>query len=246
MTNKDKDQDWLDALAGNTLLYRADSRGRSAVRRPNADADPDVTQHASVLRQAIQRHDAALGLSEVGAEAGLQQLKSRLRREGLIETNTADGPMDLLIKRNESDQNAASLAVKTSSNPFAKSWVTIIASLISAFAFGVAVTRFAMLPTMDGLRSNGEVVEIKNQTGFAQKVLVHVIDPAATIQFVISEAIRLRLSVTANATSEGFSLLIEGLVSNSPEQDEMKKALGITKSASGNLLFQIQAKKPKN
>ncbi len=67
--NNDKDQDWLDALAG----------------KPNVDADPDVTRHASALRQAIQQHDAALDLSEVDTEENLQKLKFRLRREGLIE-----------------------------------------------------------------------------------------------------------------------------------------------------------------
>lgn len=68
MTNKDDDQDWLDALAG----------------KPNPNADPEVTRRATLLRQAIQRHDAALGVNGFDVEAGLQKLKARLRREGLI------------------------------------------------------------------------------------------------------------------------------------------------------------------
>lgn len=68
MTNKDEDQDWLDALAG----------------KPNPNADPDVTRRATLLRLAIQRHDAALGVNDFDVEAGLQKLKARLRREGLI------------------------------------------------------------------------------------------------------------------------------------------------------------------
>lgn len=67
MMNKDKDQDWLDALAG----------------KPNADADPEVTRHANALRQVIQRHDVALGVNDFDVEAGLQKLKFRLRSEGL-------------------------------------------------------------------------------------------------------------------------------------------------------------------
>lgn len=67
MTNKDEDQDWLDALAG----------------KPNPNADPEVTRRATLLRQAIQRHDAALGVNDFNVEAGLQKLKFRLRRERL-------------------------------------------------------------------------------------------------------------------------------------------------------------------
>jgi hypothetical protein len=67
MTNKDKDQDWLDALAG----------------KPSADADPEVTRRATLMRQAIQRHDSALNVNEFDTEAGLQKLKFRMRREGL-------------------------------------------------------------------------------------------------------------------------------------------------------------------
>lgn len=67
MTNKDNDQDWLDALAG----------------KPNPDADPEATRRATALRQAMQRHDISLNPSEFDAEAGLQKLKFKLRSEGL-------------------------------------------------------------------------------------------------------------------------------------------------------------------
>lgn len=201
MTNKDEDQDWLDALSG----------------KPNADADPEVTRRATLLRQAIQRHDAALGANDFDAEAGLQKLRRRIGKEGLLET-------------------------ESNFNKFCKRWAAIIASLISAFAFGIAVTRFAMLPAMEGVRSGGDIVEIKNLNSFAQKVPVYVSDPTATAQLAISEALRLRLNITINATPDGYNLLVEGLVSNSPEQNQMKNILGISVSASGNLLFQIQVK----
>lgn len=67
MTNEDEDQDWLDALAG----------------KPGAAADPDVVRRATMLRQALQRHNAVLGANKFNTEAGLQKLKFRLRREGL-------------------------------------------------------------------------------------------------------------------------------------------------------------------
>jgi hypothetical protein len=67
MTNPNEDQDWLDALAGN----------------PNPNADPEMTRRGTLLRQAIQRHDAALGVNDFDVEAGLQKLKFRMRREGL-------------------------------------------------------------------------------------------------------------------------------------------------------------------
>lgn len=69
--NKDEDQDWLDALAG----------------KPNPNADPDVTRRATLLRQAIQRHDAAIGVNDFDVEAGLQKLKFRMRKEGLSGEN---------------------------------------------------------------------------------------------------------------------------------------------------------------
>jgi hypothetical protein len=68
MTNRDEDQDWLDALAG----------------KPDPDANPAVTKRATLLRQAIQQHDAALGVNDFDTEAGLQKLKFRMRREGLV------------------------------------------------------------------------------------------------------------------------------------------------------------------
>lgn len=71
MTNPNEDQDWLDALAG----------------KPNPNADPEVTRRATLLRQAIQRHDAALGVNDFDVEAGLQKLKFRMRREGLSAEN---------------------------------------------------------------------------------------------------------------------------------------------------------------
>lgn len=69
MTNKDEDQDWLNALAG----------------KPNPDADPDVTRRATLLRQAIQRHNTTFEPSEFDTEASLQKLKFRVRREGLLD-----------------------------------------------------------------------------------------------------------------------------------------------------------------
>lgn len=69
MTNPNEDQDWLDALAG----------------KPNPNADPEVTRRATLLRQAIQRHEAALGINEFDSEAEWQKLKIRMRREGLLE-----------------------------------------------------------------------------------------------------------------------------------------------------------------
>ena len=71
MTNQDEDQDWLDALAG----------------KPNAGADPEVTRRATLLRQAIQRHDTKIGVNDFDVETGLQKLKFRLRREGLSGEN---------------------------------------------------------------------------------------------------------------------------------------------------------------
>lgn len=201
MTNNDEDQDWLDALAG----------------KPNADGDPEVIRRATLLRQAIQQHDAAIGANDFNVEAGLQKLRLRMDKEGLMRT-------------------------ESNLNNFVKRWAAIITSLISAFAFGIVVTRFAMLPAMEGVKSGGEIIEIKSLNSFAQKVPIYVSDPTATAQLVISEAIKLRLNITVNATPDGYNLLVEGLVSNSIEQNEMKNVLGISKSASGNLLFQIQAK----
>lgn len=71
MTNKGEDQDWLEALAG----------------KPNPNADPEVARRATLLRQAIQRHDAALGVNDFDVEAGLQKLKFRMRHEGLSGEN---------------------------------------------------------------------------------------------------------------------------------------------------------------
>jgi hypothetical protein len=64
MENKE-DKDWIDALAGKTS--------------PNAD--PKVVQRATLLRQAIQKQNAALGLSDVEVEAGIQKMMFRLRRD---------------------------------------------------------------------------------------------------------------------------------------------------------------------
>jgi len=75
MTNKDEDQDWLDALAG----------------KPNAEGDPEVTRRAKALQQAIQRHEAIYHSSEDDMEAGLQKLKFRLRSEGLSSTDRRPG-----------------------------------------------------------------------------------------------------------------------------------------------------------
>ncbi len=69
--NKDKDQDWLDALAG----------------KPNPNADHEVTRRADLLRQTIQRHDASFGISKRDSEARFQKLRIRMRREGLLGDN---------------------------------------------------------------------------------------------------------------------------------------------------------------
>ncbi|MDD3884021.1 MAG: hypothetical protein PHW66_03725 [Gallionella sp.] len=64
---KDPDQDWLDALAG----------------KAGEEADPEEVWHASLLRDAIKRHNSALGADAFDVDAGLQRLKFRMRREGL-------------------------------------------------------------------------------------------------------------------------------------------------------------------
>lgn len=89
MTNPNEDQDWLDALAG----------------KPNPNADPEVTRRATLLRQAIQRHDAAIGVHDFDVEAELQKLKFRMRREGL------SGDVQHMTIKNRFGLIAASLSI---------------------------------------------------------------------------------------------------------------------------------------
>jgi hypothetical protein len=188
--------------------------------KPNPNADSAVVRKASSLRDAIQRHDNQLMGNDFDIEAELKRLNTRLSKEGLFEKNST-------------------------SKSFSKRWAAFIAALLSAFAFGAITMRFAMMPAMEGVRSEGTVLSMEGQKKFVQNVLVSVADPSETMKTAVAEASRLGINFSVKVAGDGYDVVLEGLVPNSAAQDSIKQVFGISRSAAGDLQFQIR-QKPRN
>lgn len=188
--------------------------------KPNPNAESSLTRKASVLRHAIQRHDSQLMGEDYEVEAELQRLNARLSKEGFLEG-------------------------ASTSKIFAKRWAAFVAAILSAFTFGVITMRFAMMPSMEGVRSDGPVLSVERQQRFVQIVPLYVTDPSETMKASVVEASRLGMNFSVRAVDDGYDLVLEGLVPSSVAQDSLKQSLGISKSAAGDLQFQIR-QKPKN
>lgn len=121
-------------------------------------------------------------------------------------------------------------------------WKTLTVFVTTAFAIGAASTGVIMLPAMQAFRSSGPITDIAGTNGYAQTVTIRVQEPARTVQVVTSEAIRLGLAVAVDSDPSGHRILISGFVPYSPDQETLRDALGINKSASGKLLFLVVKK----
>ena len=188
--------------------------------KPNPNAESSLIGKASILRHAIQRHDSQLMGKHYDVEEELQRLNARLSQEGLLE-------------------NASR------SKTFAKRWAAFVATILSAFTFGVITMRFAMMPSMEGVRSDGTILSVEGQKRFVQIVPLYAADPSETMKAAVVEASRLGMNISVRAADDGYDLVLEGLVPSSVPQDSLKQILGISKSAAGDLQFQIR-QKPRN
>lgn len=185
-------------------------------------------EYQQLYREAtlwISRQDIAAGAlanpppaaSHTDTQSELQRLTSRLSKEGLF---------------------PASPQIQS----FARRWAAFIAAILSAIAFGALTMRLAMMPTLEGVRYEGNVSIIEGQQKLAQSVPVLVPNPAETMKASVAEASRLGLSFSVKAAGNGYDLLVEGLVPHSANQESLKQALGISAAAAGDLQFLIRRK----
>ena len=200
MTIRNDDQDWMDALAG----------------KPTPDADPKTVTNASVLREAIRKHDSNLIGEDYDPNGALNQLNARLNREGLLHKPAFK----------------SSLA----------RWSSLVAAIMSAFAIGAITMRFVMMPGMVGVRSEGSFTFLDGQKKFVQNVPLAVPEPAKTMRAAVAEAAQIGLNFSVRTVENGYDLLLEGLIPNSAEQVSVKEKLDIKGAAGGDLLFQIRQK----
>jgi len=121
-------------------------------------------------------------------------------------------------------------------------WRPLTLFVISAFVAGSFSTRMILLTTTNATRSSSSIVSLSGTNDGAQTVIVKVEDPSKTVQLAVSEAIRLGLAVAVDSDGESYRMLINSFVPYSPDQDGLRATLGISKSASGALLFLISKK----
>ena len=121
-------------------------------------------------------------------------------------------------------------------------WKALFLFVAAAFAFGAAITRTIMLPSMELTRAAGPVEAITTNSGYAQTVTLKVESPVDTVKLVTREAIRLGLPFAVDPGPLGHRILIDGFVPYSLDQGMLRGALGISESASGKVLFLIVEK----
>lgn len=187
---------------------------------PDPNADPALVRKATVLRNAIRQYDSRLMGEKYDIDGELQRLNTRLSKEGLF-------------------------PAPPQKQSFARRWAALIAAILSAIAFGALTMRLAMMPALEGVRSEGNVSIIDGQQKLAQSVPVLVPDPAETMKASVAEASRLGLNFSVKAAGNGYDLLVEGLVPHSANQESLKQVLGIGAAAAGDLQFQIRRKSSK-
>lgn len=186
--------------------------------KQSVDANPHTVANALVLREAIRRHESDLLGETCDFDEELTRLNARLHRENLF-----------------------SEAPPISAAP-SKGWTTLIAAIMSAFTLGAITMRFAFMPSMEGVRSDGSFSYESGHKKVVQIVLVSVPDPAATLRTAVSEAAKSSLNFSVRLEQGGYDLVLEGLIPNSPDQAGIKQAVGIGQSAGGDVLLQIRAK----
>ena len=188
--------------------------------KQSPNAEPSLVRKTAVLRHAIQRHDSDLMGKDYNVEAELQRLNDRLSNEGLFET-------------------------ARTSESFSKRWVAFVGAILSAFIFGLVAMRFAMMPSLEGVKSDGTVLPAEGRKRFVQIVPLYVTDPTETMKATVEAASRLEMNLSVKAVDGGYDIVLEGLIPNAVAQDALKQILGLSGSAGGNLQFQIR-QKPKN
>ena len=211
---KNDDDMWLDALAG----------------RPHDGADPKINTEAERVRKILQKQSTELEAFLPNSSASdFQKLYQRLEKEQLVPQK-----------------------VKFSSN-LVKKWSSFIAAILSAFAFGALVMRYAMMPTLESVRSvqyqetsNGILTEntrlLFHETKLVRIVSVRVEKPNETMRVVSAESARLGLDFSVMKVSDGYTIVVIGLVPNSVDQEKLKSSLGLSKTAGGDLLFDVKQK----
>jgi len=104
---------------------------------------------------------------------------------------------------------------------------------IIAFILGLAISRYMLpnQPTKD--RASSEQFEV---------VPVIVVDPKLKLKEALTEIDQSKIPYSMKKSKKGFELTVEGLTPYSPEQEGIKKVLGIGSASSGNVVFDIQKK----
>ena len=126
--------------------------------------------------------------------------------------------------------------------PLPKRWSSLIGAIVSAFVFGAIAMRFAMMPGMEAIKSEGSFDVAESQKKWALKVSVTVLDPAEIMRAAVVEAARAELNFSVKTVEDGYDFFLERLIANSAEQAAVKRILGISSSANGNLILQIREK----
>jgi hypothetical protein len=184
--------------------------------KATTNANQSTIAKASALRNAIQKHNELLLGESYNVDSEIEKLKNRLVNEGLSTNSAPD-------------------------NSIKKRWAAFIAGILSAFAFGAMVMRFVMMPTMEGVRSNGETTSASTGA-YTQTVAVLVKSPFETMQVVVAEASRIEMSFSVKVVEGGYDLTLVGLVTQSPSQENIRNVLGLSKMAAGDIQFQIRKK----
>ena len=121
-------------------------------------------------------------------------------------------------------------------------WKQFAAVFSGSFATGALVMRFALTPTVELARTGGDFIDLDGTS--AQRIELYIDSPSNLVLEVLEGLDKANLKFTLSADRGRYSLLVYDLIPYAPEQMDLKVTLGISESASGNVLFEVM--KPSN
>jgi len=219
-TPNSHDSEWFGELAGDVS------------HNPNSS----VSQQAGAVRRALQARASNLDATAPQASEEMRdRMMFRLKREGLL-----DGEQ----KR----RMLPGLAVAA----------TALLGIALVADVAVRLQQPAQIPATRGAAESHVWLnespssrldamlsgEAESKVDLVVPQLVQVVtiqrdDPLEFVRRVTVEAIAAGIPVVVDKTDQGYRILMDGLVPESPDQATIKATLGITSSASGTVLFQV-------
>ncbi len=108
---------------------------------------------------------------------------------------------------------------------------------ILIFVLGIAISRYGLIAYQENKN-----IKSKSSSELIETVQIFVNDPKVKLKETLTEIVLSKTSYSVKQTKYGYELILKDLVPYSPDQEEVKKSLGVGNASSGNVIFEIHKK----